>query len=171
MRRRQPHPSLLHLLNPRHLWHIWTWTWTRTLTWTWMQWAARGAAAPVVSGTTAVTVVGQQQHAPGSFSSTSSTPRPVAHLDMDVGRGRGCRRMCRRARGLFVTLKLGWGAELTESQVCTAFPTQDNFQSAWRQQARLSVRVQQWQSASWSGVPGAFPNRGRAWLLCPRCSC
>ena len=52
-----------------------------------MQWAARGAAAPVVSGTTAVTVVGQQQHAPGSFSSTSSTPRPVAHLDMDVGRG------------------------------------------------------------------------------------
>ena len=39
---------------------------------------------------------------------------PVAHLDVDVGRGRGCRRMCRRARGLFVTLKLGWGAELTE---------------------------------------------------------
>ena len=45
----------------------------------------RGAAAPVVSGTTAMTVVDQQQYAPGSFSLFHLlNPPPVAHLDMDV---------------------------------------------------------------------------------------
>ena len=42
----------------------------------------------------------------------SPPPAPVAYLAMDVGRGREYRCTWRRARGLLVTLELGWGGRL-----------------------------------------------------------